>query len=114
MDKPIKKSDIDDDKIRWPYYTEWYNDNIKCCRVLIRGYKVFCDYKHPLAYKATNHVYYHRHVASLKLGRWVGPDDIVHHVNGDKLDNSPDNLLVINRKEHIKEHKDGGKIKKNA
>ena len=36
--------------------------------------------------------------------RWFGQRDsrseVVHHINGDKLDNSPENLLVVSPQQH--------------
>ena len=42
----------------------------------------------------------HRVVAEQKLGRPLAPGEIVHHKDGDKWNNSPDNLDVMTQAEH--------------
>lgn len=54
---------------------------------------------HPL-HIGNGYAYEHRMVASLILGRIPTSDEIVHHVNGDKADNRPENLQVLRRDEH--------------
>lgn len=43
-------------------------------------------------------------VAEKKIGRRLNPDEVVHHINGDKLDNRPENLQVMTNSEHVKLH----------
>lgn len=49
-------------------------------------------------------VFEHRTVAEQKIGRSLTKNDIVHHLDGDKENNNPDNLVVITRAEHSKIH----------
>lgn len=63
------------------------------------GYVRIYQPDHPSAY-ANGRVLEHRVVAEERLGRPLGPDDHVHHVNGDKADNRPENLVVLGHGEH--------------
>ncbi len=60
---------------------------------------------HPLA-DVRGYAYEHRLVASVKLGRWVTRGEIVHHADGCKTNNAPDNLeVVIGNAEHFSRHR---------
>ena len=39
-----------------------------------------------------------------KLGRLLQPDEVVHHVDGDHTNNKPNNLEVMDRREHARLH----------
>lgn len=47
----------------------------------------------------------HRVVMEMLLGRKLTRDEVVHHRNGDKKDNRPENLEVMTRAQHIAEHR---------
>lgn len=49
-----------------------------------------------------NHL--HRIVAEQKLGRKLIIGEIVHHIDGDKKNNSPGNLEVLTQSKHAKLH----------
>lgn len=49
----------------------------------------------------------HRVVAELMLGRPLRPGEVVHHVDGDKRNNDPKNLMVFeSQKDHAQWHAD--------
>lgn len=64
------------------------------------------------SYTKVNGVHEHRSVIEKKLGRPLRPDEIVHHKDGNKRNNLPENLEVMTQREHIREHlrRGGGRL----
>lgn len=56
------------------------------------------------SYRKRNGRHEHRIVAEQKLGRALLPGEIVHHIDGDHLNNDPENLAVMTQSEHIRIH----------
>ena len=69
----------------------------------VLGYCYILDKTHPLASKGGK-IYVHRYIASLKIGRWLNPDEQTHHKNSIKYDNRPENLEVLSAENHGKIH----------
>lgn len=56
------------------------------------------------SYEKTYGRHTHRIVAEEKLGRPLRAGEIVHHVDGNKRNNHPDNLRVMTQSEHLALH----------
>lgn len=68
------------------------------------GYWYVYSPNHPFASGKTPRVFEHRLVMEKKIGRYLGPDEICHHINGLKTDNRIENLVLTTRKEHPRLH----------
>lgn len=65
-------------------------------RVLIKdGYLVVSGYNCE--------IFIHRAVAENKLGRPLLPNEVAHHIDGNKFNNDPDNIKIVTRGNHVKE-----------
>lgn len=73
----------------------------------LNGYVVVYDPTNPAAMRNKcweGYVYEHVKVAQKFMGRRLRSAEIVHHLDGDRANNNPKNLLVIERSQHVKLH----------
>lgn len=74
------------------------------------GYRMIRTVNHPFA-KGNGYVFEHRLVMENKIGRYLKPEEQIHHINKNKLDNRIENLLVTNNREHCHEYHRKGRPK---
>ena len=71
---------------------------------LLGQYEYVIDKTHPRA-NIDGSVYLHVIIAEKSLGRYLLPDEVVHHKDLNKLNNNPNNLIVFaTRSDHTRFH----------
>jgi len=62
---------------------------------------------HPYT-NVKGYIYEHRFIVEQTIGRYLLPKEVVHHIDGDKKNNNPENLKLFNSSsEHLKYHNKG-------
>lgn len=79
--------------------------NFKGGSTASNGYRlIYVGKAHHLA-DVRGYAYEHRLVAEEKLGRRLRPGEVVHHKDGTRANNSPENLdVATNNGDHISQH----------
>jgi HNH endonuclease len=81
-------------------------------KISAHGYVMIFEPTHPRAAKrpakswGKGWIKEHQVVAERVLGRLLNANEVVHHVNGIKTDNRPENLQVLTQQAHRKLHND--------
>lgn len=65
-----------------------------------------CSQGYKIIGKSDSRKAEHRIVMERHLGRELNSNEIVHHVDGDKLNNDISNLVLTTRADHIEEHRE--------
>ena len=60
------------------------------------------------------YIYEHRFLMEQKFDRFLRSDEIVHHINGNKIDNRIKNLEILTKQNHIKYHSNERRMKPNC
>lgn len=79
---------------------------MKSNRVL-NGYVVVYRPEHPSAMRSQNwegYIYEHIVVAERKIGRSLSANEEVHHLDLDRSNNNPTNLIVLEKSQHVALH----------
>ena len=73
-------------------------------KTIRRGYVLMRRPDHPHA-NSRGYIAEHRLVKETELGRYLSAEEVLHHLDGDKQNNSPENLILFpNQNAHRRYH----------
>lgn len=74
--------------------------------IIHNGYVMIYYPSHPFS-GSNGYVKQHRIIVEKHIGRILDRDEVVHHKNGNKLDNRLENLEIMSREKHTSLHNKG-------
>lgn len=81
------------------------NGNWKGGKIISQeGYILLRLPDHPNA-QSNGYYLQHRLVMEQKIGRYLTKEEVVHHINGEKIDNRPENLFLTTHHWHGTHHR---------
>ena len=72
------------------------------------GYRIVYLPEHPKALKSRGYngwVYEHVYLTEIMIGRSVKSNEVIHHLDGNPMNNRFGNLLILDDRQHLKLHK---------
>ncbi len=89
----------------WGHHTRLFSNEEQKRRAAFNDGSAMRDTGEGKTYRKMMGRHEHRRVAEQMAGRPLTFDDVVHHKNGNKRDNRPENLELTTRTEHINAHR---------
>jgi hypothetical protein len=84
-------------------WKQWLNKHPGWSTITAQGYLITSVPDHPRK-NSQGMVFAHRIVAEKNLGRLLMPGEVIHHRDGNKLNNEAANLMILSANEHSSIH----------